>query len=454
MGDCSCKCHYPEIAAQRCYYSWLFNLTIEHAILTFVRTYLSGTLGNDKLLRSVDFRRFWLSSVLNGFGGQITALALPLCAALLLHATPAQMGTLVALQALPFALFGLPVGVWLDRSRKLPIMLYCEILFGMALASVAAAQWLGLLSMPWLYAVGFLLGTGFVIGGGAEQVFLTYLVGRDGLIDAQSKFAATDSAARLIGPGIAGALIGSLSAPFAILINALGFLISFWNLKKINVREPKPAPSTTHALREMKDGIVFIWRHPVLRTLAWGAAIWHFLFYGFMALQILFATRELGMTAGVLGSLQMLGGVGVLAGSFLIKPLSGRFGVGGTILIGIGCTAAGFVLIAAIPVALFGSSRASAAMYGAVNFVLDCGGILFFMPYLALRQKVTPDAFLGRMVSTMRFLTVAAAPLGALAAGAIAEHASVRAGLMCVAAGGVALTGAMAFASQLRSVRH
>jgi len=399
------------------------------------------------------FRRYWLSSALNSFGAQISNLAVPLCAVLLLHATPSQMGMLVGLQALPFALFSLPVGVWLDRNSKLPIMLWSESMSATALASIAVAHWAGLLSMSWLYVVAFILGTGFVVGGSAEQIFLTYLVGRDGLINAQTKLASTESASRLIGPGLGGMLIQALSAPVAVLVTAFGFLAAVLNLRAIATRDPKPAPSDQHPLREMKDGLTFVWGDPMLRALAWGAGIWHLLFYGYLTLTILFATRVLGMSPGVLGMAQTVGGVGVFASAMLLKPLTRRYGSGGVILIGLAATALGFSLVASIPSALFGSKGASAVAYGVLAFFFDCGVMLFFMPYLALRQKITPDAFLGRMIATMRFLTVATAPVGAVAAGALADHFGIRAGMACIGAGGIGLTLAMVFASPLRTVR-
>lgn len=422
-------------------------------ILAILRTSIANKLSNDHLLSNLDFRRLWFTSILNSFGGQITGLALPLCAVLLLHATPAQMGTLGALQAVPFALFGLPVGVLLDRNRKLPILLTSELMFGLVLASVPLAYWLGVLSMPWLYAVGFMMGTGFVIGGGAEQVYLTFVVGREGLIDAQAKFAATDSAARLVAPGIAGVLVQLLSAPLAVMVNATGYFISLWNMRRIGVREPAPVKTDTHPVREMIDGLRFVWAHPVLRPLAWVAGFWHFLFYGYVALLVLFATRVLGMTPGVLGTAQMLGGVGVLVSSMMLKPLSRRFGSGGTIMIGLSSTALGFMLMPMIPATLFGSATATAIAYGILVFFFDCGAMLFFMPYISLRQRVTPDPFLGRMVSTMRFLTVATAPLGALSAGFVADHYGVRTGLACVAVGALTLTAWTMLFTSLRSVR-
>lgn len=390
--------------------------------------------------------------MLNGFGGYISALALPLCAAMLLHATPAQMGTLVAAQAIPFALFALPAGVLLDRSRKRPILMLSETVQGLTLASIPVAYWLGLLSIQWMYCTAFILGSCSVIGGGAEQIFLTYLVGRERLIDAQSKFATTDSISRLVAPGLAGLLIQWLTAPFAVMFNAAGFAVSLFNLRRITVRDAQPTPSDKHPLRDVRDGLAFIWSQPLLRSLAWGAGIWHVIFYGHSALSVLFATRELGMSPGMLGMAQMVGAVGVFAASVLLKPLNRRLGPGKTMLVGVGSTALGYTLMPLIPANLFGSPHFSAAACAALSFFLDCGVMLFFMPYMALRQKVTPDEFLGRMISTMRFLTVAIAPLGAMAAGQIAQHLGIRTAMACVAAGGVALTIAMAMSRAIREI--
>lgn len=410
-------------------------------------------LRHDPQLRDVDFRRFWFSSILTNFGAQITLLALPICAALLLHATPAQMGTLAAVGSLPFLLFGLPTGVLLERSRRLPVMLCSDAMVALGLLSVPLAWWQGWLSVHWIYAVQFVIGTGYVVGGGAEQVFLTFLVGREGLTDAQSKFGATESASRLLGPGLAGLLVQVLGAPVAILCNVAAFGVSIANLRRIRRPEPQPHAPQSHLLRDMLEGLRFVWRHPTLRLLGWIAAFWHLLFYAYTALYVLFATRDLGLSPGTMGTAQMLGGVGVLASSMLLKPLTARFGSGGTTVIGLYSSAIGFVLMPLIPRDLFGSAAASACAYAVVVFWLDCGAMLFFLPYLALRQRVTPDAFLGRMTSTMRFLTVAMAPVGAAGAGLLGERLGVRGGLGVVAAGAILLTIATLFATRLRHVR-
>jgi MFS family permease len=410
-------------------------------------------LGRDPQLRNADFRRFWLSSILTNFGAQITLLALPITAALLLHATPAQMGTLAAIGSLPFLLFGLPTGVLLERSRRLPVMLCSDAMVALGLASVPLAWWLGWLDIHWIYVVEFMIGTGYVVGGGAEQVFLTFLVGREGQIDARAKMGVTESASRLLGPGMAGILVQALGAPFAILCNVAGFSVSILNLRRIHTREPEPAPPQAHALRDMLDGLSFVWRHPLLRMLAWTSGGWHLLFYAYTALYVLFATRVLGMSPGLMGTAQMLGGVGVLVSSMLLKPLTTRFGTGATMIIGLFATTIGFVLMPAIPRALFGSTAASAFAYALVVFWLDCGAQLFFLPFLALRQHVTPDEFLGRMTSTMRFLTVATAPLGAAGAGLLGERFGVRGGLAWVAGGAVLLTLGSWFGTRLRHVK-
>lgn len=414
---------------------------------------LATTQRARNVLRSPDFRRLWLSNAITNFGAQITMLALPICAALLLHASASQMGVLAACETLPFLLFGLPAGVLLDRSRRLTVMLCSDSLVAVALASVPLAWSLGILSIHWLYAVGFVIGAGYMLGGGAEQVFLTFIVGRDKLVDAQARFASTESAARLLGPGIAGVLVQAMGAPLAVLVNAAGFALSLLNLRRIGTREPAPERKDTHPLRDMIDGLAYVWRHRLLRKLAWISGGWHLMFFGFSALQVLFALRVLGLAPGTMGMASMLGGVGVLAGSMLVKPLSSRFGTGSVLLAGLVASCAGFILLPAVQPALLGSSAATAAAYAVVMFCVDLGATLFFIPYGALRQKVTSDAMLGRMIATMRFLTVAMAPVGAAFAGALGEHFGVRNGLLCVGAGALALVLAAAFASGLHSVK-
>ncbi|MBI3230272.1 MAG: MFS transporter [Burkholderiales bacterium] len=405
-------------------------------------------------MRQANFRRFWTTTTIDNFAEQVSNMAIPLTAAVELHAPVWQVATLYSLETLPFALFSLPLGVWLDRNRKFPALIGSQILAGAALASIPIAAVLGILSIYWMYAVAFLMGCANLLGGSSAQTFLTNIVSREQLVDAHSKFAITDSAARLMGPGLAGQLVGWLGAPRTLLFNAFCFFFSVLNLSRIKVEEPVPTPSKQSPLQDVIDGIKFVYSHPILRALAWGTALWQILFSGYVALQVLYATRELGMSPALLGAAQMAGGFGVLASSLLLKPMTNRFGTGKTILFGLASTSVSWLLMSHLPAQTWGSQALSAVLYGGIVFLFDCGMMLYFMPYLALRVKVTPDAFLGRMISTMRFMTVAVSPLGALSAGWLGEHFGLRPALTWIGLAAMLLAVLMVAFSPLRNVRE
>src|SRR6266436_1243729 len=370
------------------------------------------------LWRHGDFVRLWGSLTITHFGGQITFLALPLTGALLLDATPLEMGVLTALEALPFALFGLFAGVLVDRAPKLPIIVWSDIARALALLAVPLCAWLGVLSMGVLYAVGFLVGLGTVCGWPAYQVFMTERVGRGNLVEANAKIGVSDSAAQLVGPGIAGALIQWLTAPFAILLDALSFLLSAWILRGIR-SGPSDAPKMRASSigAEIREGLSAIWRNAVLRALAWAIAVWQIFRHASLAIVVLYAARELGFSAGRIGS---------LGATAAIERLNQRLGFGPTMLAGMLGTGVGWLLLATAS----GGELAASALFGLGLFVLDFSGMVFFINYLTLRQAVTPDPLLGRVTATMICLTVATAPFGGLAGGWIAEHAGLRATLL------------------------
>ena len=173
------------------------------------------------LLRDAAYRRLWTSIVISSFGGQVTMLALPLTAAVLLHASPTQMGLLTAMEIAPFVLFSLPTGVWLDRIRKLPVYVVGEYTIAVVVASVPLAWWAGWLSIGWLYVCGFVLGTIYTVAGSAAQIVLTQVVARDRLVEAHAKNALASSGAEVAGPGLAGALIKLVGAPLTLLVDAV-----------------------------------------------------------------------------------------------------------------------------------------------------------------------------------------------------------------------------------------
>src|SRR5450755_4005028 len=202
------------------------------------------TLGPTDLLRDATYRRLWTSILISSFGGQVTLLALPLTAAVLMHAAPTQMGILTAAEIVPFVLFSLPSGVWLDRVRKLPVYVVGEVSIAFAVATVPMAWWFGWLSMRWLYFVGFLIGAVNTTAGSAAQIVLTQIVPRARLVEAHAKNALANSAAEVTGPGAAGALIKLTGAPLALLADAFLLLLSASILrgvgvtKKVSVKHP------------------------------------------------------------------------------------------------------------------------------------------------------------------------------------------------------------------------
>src|SRR6185295_1386697 len=209
------------------------------------------------LLRDRTYRRLWTSIVISSFGGQVTMLALPLTAALLLHASPTQMGLLTTMEILPFVLFSLPSGVWLDRVRKLPVYIAGEVTLAVAAASIPLAWWLHALSIHWLYVVAFTIGVVYTTAGSAAQIVLTQVVERDRLIEANAKNALASSGADVAGPGLAGALIKLLGAPIALLFDAALLLVSAAILRGIRVEERLAAKSA--AFRdELVAGLRFV----------------------------------------------------------------------------------------------------------------------------------------------------------------------------------------------------
>jgi MFS family permease len=389
------------------------------------------------LWRLPDFRRLWLSLTITSFGAQITNLALPLTAALMLHATPLQMGILVALEALPFALISLHAGVLLDRVRKLPIVIASDVSRGLALLAIPLCAWRGVLTVEVLYAVGFFCGVQNVVGGAAYQVLIAQMAGRDRLVEANAKITLGETSSALVGPGIAGGLIQLLTAPFAIAIDGVTFLASALMLRRLRVpNDVVPRVARRSMGAEIREGLALVWNNPTLRSLALVAAAWQVLHHMQVAVLILFATRELGLSAGAIGLAYMAGGLGCVLAASSAERLSQRFGVGAAIVYGLMLTAFGWQA--------FGLIRATGSiatlLLGVGMLLFDFGAVLYAINYLALRQALTPDRLLGRMTATMRFLTVAAAPLGSLVGGVLATGIGLRHTLWVIGLLGLALT--------------
>lgn len=380
-------------------------------------------LAEGDLLRDRVYRRLWTSILTSSFGNQVMMLALPLTAAVLLQATPTQMGLLTAIELLPFLLFSLPSGVWLDRVRKLPVYIVGETSVALAAASIPLAWWLGWLSMGWLYVVGFVLGTVHTVAGTAAQIVLMQVVARDRLVEAHAKNALASSGAEVAGPGLAGALIKVFGAPLALLVNAALLLTSALILRGLHVderRNLRPA----HFWRDLMAGLHFVTGTPLLVTLGVLMGVWQMCHYAASTVQILFATRTLGLNEHQIGLCYVGMGVGTITGSVLGRRISQKIGPGPSLVVGYAICGGGWLLLALAPANVFGM-LAFALML--VSFTT--GAVFIFINFLALRQAVTPGPLLGRMTSTMRWLTLLAAAPGALLGGWLGEHVGLRASL-------------------------
>jgi predicted MFS family arabinose efflux permease len=346
------------------------------------------------------------------------------------------MGILVALETLPFALVSLHAGVLLDRVRKLPIVITSDVSRGLALLSIPLCAWRGVLSIEVLYAVGFFCGVQNVVGGAAYQVLIAQMAGRERLVEANAKITLGETSSALIGPGIAGALIQVLTAPFAIVLDAASFLGSALMLRRLRVPNDMPAQTLRRSVgAEIREGLALVWNNPTLRSLALVAAAWQVLHHMQIAVLILFATRELGLSAGALGMAYMAGGLGCVIAATSAERLARRFGVGPLIVYGLLLTAFGWQAFGLIR----GSADVATIALGIGMLVFDFGAVLWGINYLSLRQAITPDRLLGRMTATMRFLAIAAAPLGSLVGGALATGIGLRPTLWVVGTLGLAL---------------
>ena len=400
------------------------------------------------LLRDAVFRRLWLSVLVGSLGGQVTMLALPLTAAVLLQASPTQMGLLVAMEIAPFVLFSLPSGVWLDRVRKLPVYIVGELLLAAAVATVPLAWWLGLLNMAWLYAVGFVLGTIHTTAGSAAQIVLTQVVARERLVEAHARNALASSGAEVVGPGLAGLLIRAVGAPVALLVDAVMLLFSAAILRGVKVVERRVPRPDAHFWRDLRSGVAFVRGHRLLVTLAFAVGAWQCFHHAAMVVNILFATRTLGLGEQAIGSCFVALGVGTVLASVQGHAISRRIGPGPSLALAFAICASGWLVLAAAP-----ANRWGVLAFAYMLFAFGVGAVLIFVNFLALRQAVTPEPMLGRMTSTMRWLILIPAGPGALLGGWLGEHMGLRAAL-AFAGGGAALLAVAAWRHPvLRAVR-
>ena len=376
------------------------------------------------LWQHANFLRLWTGQTISQFGSQITLLALPLTAALTLHATPAEMGILSATETAPFLLVGLFAGVWVDRLRRRPILLVTDFARGILLLAIPLAALLGALMIGLLYAVAFLVGILTVFFEVAYQSFLPALVGREQLVEGNSKLEVSRSAAQIAGPGVAGGLVQLVTAPIAIIMDAASFFVSALFLVFVRVPEAAPAPRAERQTvwKDIGEGLGVVFGNPLLRAIAGCTATSNLGNNIWQAILILYLTRRLGFGAGVVGLIFATGSIGFLCGALLAGRIARRFGLGPTI---VGSIALGSLGVLLIPIAQRPASFALPLLIVS-QFIAGGSGTIYNINQVSLRQAITPDHLLGRMNATMRFIVWGTLPIGALIGGALGGVIGLR----------------------------
>jgi len=391
---------------------------------------------------SAGFGRFWAASTVSGFGSYVTVLAVRVLVVVTLHGTAFQVGLVNAAGWLPYLLFGVLTGVLVDRARRRPLLVVTDLARGVLLLAVPALAVTHRLHLPVLIAVLVLFGTLSLVNDAAFQSFVPRLVPPGRLTPAHARLDQSDAVAQTSGPALAGGLVSLLGAPWAVLVDAVSYLLSGVLIARITVVEPPPPPrpGTRGGLRaEAVEGLRWVYTHPTLRSFAVGTHAW-FVFNGVAgAVLVPFALRTLGFSPFGLGVALSAAGVGGLLGSLAATRLGARFGVGRVV---ISCWAAQGVAYALL--ALTAADRSGWVLFGAGQLLFGLGLGAENAPSMGYRQFVTPDRLQGRMNTTMRSVNRAMIVIGAPLGGLLADRIGYRPVLWIVAAGFTAVAAGLA----------
>lgn len=388
---------------------------------------LGGWLRPTGLWRHTGFSLLWTATTVSRFGSEVTVLALPLTAALLLDASPAQMGFLLAASTAPFLLFGLFVGVWVDRSRRLPLLIFSDLARAAVLLAIPVAWAAGWLNLGLLYAVALGAGTLSVVFDVSYVSLLPALIGRERLVEGNAKLEASRSLAQVSGPALGGGLVGLLGAPLAVLLDAASYVVSACFLLRLDAREEPPkktddTESPRRALREAGEGLRVVFTHPLLRPLVLCSASVNFSGLVFLAAYVIYMTKDLGLGPTAVGMVFALGGLGALLGATVAERASLRFGAGPTMAGAmVLCGLSGMAIPLAVAVPTIALPMVMAAEFAQWLFL-----VVYLVIEVSVRQTVTPDHLQGRVNATERFLVNGAIPLGALLGGLLGEVVGIR----------------------------
>jgi MFS family permease len=370
-----------------------------------------------RLWRQADFVRLWVGQTVSEAGTQVSALAVPTVAILLLRATPFQVGLLTALEFLPFPVLGLVAGVYADRLKRRPLMIASDLGRMIALLTIPVAFSFGVLRIEQLYLVGLVVGVFNVFFGISYQSYLPALIERADLVEGNSKLEVSRSTAQLAGPAIAGLAIQVIGAARAIYIDAASFLVSAVSLWIIRKPEPEPSPGSasgrTGFWHEMWEGIQVVVGNPTLWKIAGCTATWNLGSNMAFAVELIFMYRNLHMAPALVGVVFAIGAVGALLGAIATGPIVARVGVGRTLFLS---AVSGGLLMATVLAAYTNAAVFLSALFF-VEFLL---GSPYNITQVSLRQAITPDRVQGRMNATMRTIVWGTIPIGSVLGGLFA----------------------------------
>lgn len=374
-----------------------------------------------------DFARFWAAQAISSVGSQVTALALPLTAIATLHAGALQVSLVAAATFAPVLVLALPFGTLVDRRPRRTLLVAADVGRAAALVSIPAASAAGVLSIAQLYAVAVVSGALTTLFDVAYQSFVPAVAGRERLARANSQLEATRSFALVAGPSLGGVLVAAVTAPGAILADAISFAVSAALL--LGIGAETRAPAVAPGRRELLGGLRLVARSPLLRPVVLAGALYNFFDRMLMAIFFVYVVRQLSLGAGTIGLVLAVGNVGPLLGALAAPRWTAWLGFGRGILL----AALLWAGTLAIPLA---PPHAAAIPFLVLAFLVSGFGTLVVnVGSLTLRQAITPDELLGRVTSAMRLVIAGTLPFGAVFAGVVASAAGNRAAVWVSAAG-------------------
>ncbi|MEO7262643.1 MAG: MFS transporter [Jatrophihabitantaceae bacterium] len=364
-----------------------------------------------------DFMKLWAGETVSLVGTQITQFALPLVAILTLQASVFQVGVLNACRNIPVVLVSLFVGVWLDRRRRRPVLIACCLVNAFLIGMIPVASVLGLLSMNLLYLICILSGAVSVTFDVGVLSYVPSLVGRRHLADSNSRMQSSFSLAMVAGPGIAGVVVGILTAPITLALDAVSYVCSALGLISIRTAEPAPeVPDIRLSIwRSIGEGWQILFGNRVFRDLLTQSAWFNFVQSGFITIFVVYAIRDLRLTPLQLGIVLGAIAVGALCGSMIANRVRNALGLGRTMLIAIllGTLCQLGTLIPR------DSGPASICLLCVIEFCYGCGVMVFRVNTITLLQTMTPNRLLGRMNASYRLTIFGTAPVGAVLVGVL-----------------------------------